>query len=353
MSVEPLPTPFVAVDRQLMLANLARMADHALAIGVALRPHVKTHKSPAIARRQIEAGAAGLTVATIGEAEVFARYGFDDLFIAYPIWLSHESAHRLEHLLTGTRLRVGVDSAEGARALAQVTSPLLSVAVEVDSGQHRSGVEPSRAGEVAAAAADAGLRVDGVFTFPGHSYAPQAGEQAAVEEAKALATAADSVRAAGLDCPLTSGGSTPSAGFVQPGSLTEMRPGVYLFGDAQQWELGAIAPEQIALTVHATVVSHAGGRLILDSGSKALGADRPAWTSGFGRLLDHPQARIVQLSEHHAVVDFPGRLPALGSRVRVVPNHVCNCVNGADTLFLMDDGQPGDNWPVAARGANT
>ncbi|MFV0459766.1 MAG: alanine racemase [Actinomycetales bacterium] len=355
MPAEPLPTPFVAVDRAVLVDNIATMAARAEDLGVALRPHAKTHKSPAIARRQVQAGAAGLTVATMAEAEVFARYGVDDLFIAYPLWLSHESAHRLEHLLAdGVRLRVGVDSAEGARMLGAVAPhDLLSVAVEVDSGQHRSGVSAGDAARVAVAAAEAGLTVDGVFTFPGHSYAPGAARSAAADEARALAEASEGLRAAGLDPWLRSGGSTPSAAAVEAGALTELRPGVYVFGDAQQWELGTCTPEQISLTVHSTVVSHAGGRLILDAGSKSIGADRPAWASGHGRLLDHPDARIVQISEHHAVVEGVTPLPPLGSRVRVVPNHVCMCVNNVDTLFVLDEGVPGDNWPVAARGANT
>ena len=350
MSPEPLPTPFVAVDRQVMVANIAAMAEHAAAVGAVLRPHAKTHKTPAIARRQVQAGAVGLTVATVGEAEVFSRFGFDDLFIAYPIWVDHESAHRLEHLLERARVRVGVDSEAGARALAVLAGPEgLSVAVEVDCGQHRSGVAAHDAGAIASAAVGAGLRVDGVFTFPGHSYAPGAAAPVAAAEAEALASAGESLRAAGVAPELRSGGSTPSAARVPPGALTEIRPGVYVFGDAQQWELGTCGPEQIALTVHATVVSHAGGRLILNSGSKVLGADRAAWASGFGRLLDHPEARIVLLAEHHAVVEMPGRLPQLGSRVRVVPNHVCNAVNLADVLWA--DGT--EAWPVVARGRNS
>jgi D-serine deaminase-like pyridoxal phosphate-dependent protein len=351
MSPEPLPTPFVAVDRQLMLANITAMADHAASVGALLRPHAKTHKTPAIARRQVQAGAVGLTVATVAEAEVFSRFGFDDLFIAYPIWVDHESAHRLEHVLERARVRVGVDSEAGARALAVLAGhERLSVAVEVDCGQRRSGVSPHDAGRVAALA---GLHVDGVFTFPGHSYAPGAAGPVATAEAEALAAAGESLRAAGVAGELRSGGSTPSAAAVKAGALTEIRPGVYVFGDAQQWELGSCRREQIALTVHATVVSHAGGRLILNSGSKVLGADRAPWASGHGRLLDHPDARVVLLAEHHAVVEMPGRLPALGSRVRVVPNHVCNCVNSVEALFVMDDGEPSDTWAVAARGANT
>lgn len=353
MSAEPLPTPFVAVDRQRMLANIERMATHARELGVQLRPHAKTHKSPAIARRQVQYGCTGLSVATMSQAEAFATYGFDDLFIAYPLWLDEDRAHRLHHLLHQATVRVGIDSVEAAAQLGPAAADNLSVLVEVDSGQHRSGARPAQAGEVAAAAAEAGLTVAGVFTFPGHAYAPGASARAAADEAAALAVAAESLRAVGIEPTVISGGSTPSAAAVQPGSLTELRPGVYVFGDAQQWALGTCTPEQIALTVTATVVSHAGGRLVLDSGSTVLGGDRPDYVPGFGRLLDYPDAQIVQLSEHHAVVDFPGTLPPLGTRLSVVPNHVCVAVNNVDLLFVVDEGEPSDHWPVAARGATT
>ena len=134
---------------------------------------------------------------------------------------------------------------------------------------------------------------------------------------------------------------------------TEMRPGAYVFNDAQQWELGACAAEDIALTAHARVVSHSGGRLVLDAGSKTLAADKAPWASGHGRLLDHPDARIVQMSEHHAVVDMAGAsLPALGSTARVVPNHCCNAINLADAVDVERDGSRVDTWAVAARGMN-
>ena len=149
---------------------------------------------------------------------------------------------------------------------------------------------------------------------------------------------------------MVSGGSTPTAGAVDGEVLTELRPGVYVFGDAQQWELGTTHSRPVALTCLATVVSHGDGTVVLDSGSKALGADRAPWTTGWGRLLDHPGARVTQLSEHHAVVawdDSPA--PPLGSRLRVVPNHVCTAVNLADELVLTT----GEVWPVSARGAVT
>jgi len=256
---------------------------------------------------------------------------------------------------------VGWDSAESAEQIARHSSDpsRIKVLVEVDSGQHRSGVAAETAGSLARAVLSAGLDVRGVFTFPGHSYRPSNRETAAREEAVALVEAAASVRTAGIDVSVVSGGSTPTIEYADAGTATELRPGVYVFGDTQQWELGSCKPEQIALTCLATVVSRQPGRVVLDAGSKALGADRAPWASGYGRLLDHPDARIVQLSEHHAVVDWAavdgteGRVPECGERMRVVPNHVCNAVNLADELVVVNDGALTDTWPVAARGTNT
>jgi D-serine deaminase-like pyridoxal phosphate-dependent protein len=128
-----------------------------------------------------------------------------------------------------------------------------------------------------------------------------------------------------------------------------------VFGDAQQLELGTCATEDVAFSVLSTVVSHSGGNVVLDAGSKVLGADRQEWASGYGRLLDHPAARISALSEHHAVVRWGDEapLPEIGSPVRVVPNHVCNAVNRADTVVVEHHGDLVTTWAVDARGANT
>lgn len=355
-------TPYLAIDERLLEANLTAMAEHARRLGVALRPHAKTHKSIEIARRQLAHGAVGLTVATVGEAEIFADAGFDDLFIAYPIWAEGPRATRVRALAARVRLRVGVDSLEGARMLAQaVTSgehpAPLAIAIEVDSGHHRTGVHPEHAGIIAAAAAELGLIVDGVFTFPGHSYALDSRASAAHDEAQALEIARDSLLGHGVTCPVISGGSTPSAdaaeGRSSGGVLTELRPGVYPFFDAQQWELGTVGPARIALAAVATVVSVRGPRVVVDLGNKVLGADRAPYASGYGRLPAEPGARIIALSEHHATIEFDGELPPLGGRVRIAPNHVCAAINLADHLVVERDGAEIAVWTVDARGANT
>jgi D-serine deaminase-like pyridoxal phosphate-dependent protein len=346
-------TPFLQVDLDRMRRNVRAAAERASVARVALRPHAKTHKSPEIARLQLASGAAGLTVATIGEAEVFVAHGCDDVFIAYPLWIDERAASRLLDLASRATVAFGVDSVEAAaNAGRRLGGSGVEVVVEVDSGMGRSGCRPDDAGEVAAVAARAGLSVRGVFTFPGHSYAPGAGASAARDERRALAAARDAVQAHGLDVRVVSGGSTPSLWDSDTETLTEVRPGVYVFGDAQQWELAVMPPDEIALTVAATVVSHAGDRAVLDAGSKVLGADRAPYATGFGRLLDLPAARLVGLSEHHAVADLAGApLPRLGEVVRVVPNHVCAAVNLVDRLWVEEAGTL-HAWPVTARGRN-
>lgn len=354
-----LPTPSLVIDEARLDRNIAAMAAFTATAGLALRPHVKTHKSVEIARRQRAAGAAGITVATISEAEVFAAAGFTDIFIGYPLWLDTDKTVRLRRLLEAipvgaAPLRIGVDSVEGAEGAARAAVGLLdklAVLVEVDSGHHRSGVAAAQAGPVAAAALRAGLDVAGVFTFPGHSYSPDGRRAAAADEARELSAAVVSLAGAGVTARVVSGGSTPSAEFADNTVLTELRPGVYVFRDAQQWELGMSSPDDIALTVRATVAARHDDHLIADAGSKVLGVDRGSFSTGFGRLLDHPEARITALSEHHATITGVD-LPA-GSQVRVVPNHVCIAVNLADEYLVVRDGAVVDRWPVDARGANT
>src|SRR5690554_4842464 len=356
MSETRLDTPFLAVDLDVMERNLQTAADDARRRGVALRPHAKTHKVPEIARRQLKLGAVGLTLATVSEAEIFADAGVEDIFIAYPVWPSAGRAARLRALAEKVSLRVGVDSVESAEALgAALAGTRLEVLVEVDSGHHRSGVLPADAGEVAVAAARAGLRPVGVFTFPGHGYSPNGRARAARDEAAAITEAAIAMETAGIEVSVRSGGSTPTRADADAVAVNELRPGVYVFNDAQQVELGTCSWGDVALTAHATVVSVRDQVVIADAGSKVLGADQPAWATGGGRLPDFADARVVALSEHHATIRFPGgeATPALGSVLRIAPNHVCAAVNLADALVVVRDGALVDTWAVAARGANT
>jgi D-serine deaminase-like pyridoxal phosphate-dependent protein len=359
---DEIDTPAVVIDHDILDRNIATMSAAAASRGIALRPHVKTHKVPEIARLQMASGAAGLTVATLSEAEVFIDDGADDVFVAYPLWLGPRQADRLRRLTARARVAIGVDSAESATNIASQLGSnrgCVDVLIEVDSGHHRSGVRPGHAGDVGRVAVDAGLDVTGVFTFPGHGYTPGKAADAAHQERRALNEAAASLAEMGITVGCRSGGSTPTAPLTDADGATEIHPGVYVFGDGQQLELGCSAPEDISLTVAATVVSRhdaADGprRLVLDAGSKILGSDRPAWTSGFGRLIDHLDARVTALSEHHATVTWPedAELPALGDRLRVIPNHVCLTMNLVDDVTVVHEGRIVDRWRVAARGKN-
>ena len=250
---------------------------------------MKTHKSPEIARLQLGPGAVGLTVATLGEAEVFAQHGCTDLFIAYPVQVDERAAERLRDLAERGRVAIGVDSVEGAARAGRLLAPYdVEVVVEVDSGQHRTGCLPEEAGSVAVAAARAGLTVRGVFTFPGTAtrrrrWRPRRRTRPARWPPHGPPSSAE-----GLEVSVVSGGSTPSLAHMDTG-CTEARPGVYVFGDAQQWELGSMPPESIALTCRATVVSHAGGRAVLDAGSKALAADRAPYAAAPGGCSTTPR----------------------------------------------------------------
>ena len=358
MTIPAPETPYIAIELGILQGNIARAAEAARTAGIALRPHVKTHKIIEIARMQEAAGILGITVATLGEAEVFVEAGFPDVFIAYPLWLTPAKAKRLDALLDRATIRLGMDSLESGKKLAEHLrgrASLIELLIEVDCGHHRSGIAPEGVGDLATGLRDLGLEVSGCFTFPGHSYSVDGRAAAAHDEAQALAHAQEQLVAAGFpDAHIVSGGSTPSLAEADASVVTEQRPGVYVFNDAQQIELGSCDWDDVALTVHGTVVSVRGNRVIVDAGSKALGADKAPYASGYGRVLGQPDARIVALSEHHATIEFPqDAVPVLGDVLPVIPNHVCNTVNLADEVFVFDRGVVVDRWKVAARGRNT
>jgi D-serine deaminase-like pyridoxal phosphate-dependent protein len=358
-----LDTPALVVDLGRLEANLASMASHAATAGVALQPHAKTHKSVEIARRQRAHGAHGLTVATVGEAEVFATAGFDDLFVAYPLLPTGPKATRLRAVGDLARVRVGVAAPEAAPLLARAldATTRAQVLVELDAGHHRTGVSPEEAVAVARACADAGLEVVGVFTHPGHVYGgPGAAAGAAADEARVLAEGAQRLAHAGFEPRVLSGGSTPTARLAAPPATDrwahEQRPGSYVFNDRIQCALGAAVPDQVATVVAATVVARGpGGRFVIDAGSKALGAERVDYLVGFGEVVDGggaggPGSVVTRLSEHHGTVETIREPPAPGTVVAVVPNHVCPVVDHFDEYLVADGGEIVDRWPVDARG---
>jgi D-serine deaminase-like pyridoxal phosphate-dependent protein len=355
MLVSGLETPALVVDRDRLQRNVGRMADRVRAQGLLLRPHAKTHKSVEVARMQVEGGASGLTVATLSEAEAFAAAGVEDLFVAYPVLPLGAKAERLRHLLDRTpSLSVGVDNPVGAAALSRAADGrALRVLLEVDSGQHRTGVSPGEASALAVECRRLGLTVAGVFTHGGHSYRdPAAPGTAAVEEGAALASAALSLADAGFQVSVVSAGSTPTTGTSRPPVVTEERPGSYVFYDRQQLALGACAVEDVALTVASTVVSARHGRFVIDAGSKALASDRPRWLHGHGWVPELGETYVTTVSEHHGVVEGATMLPEVGAVVRVVPNHVCTVVNLFDEYLVTSAGRVVDRWPVTARGTN-
>lgn len=353
-------TPALVVDLDRMDAAIARMASVMAERGVDLRPHAKTHKSIEVGRRQLAAGASGLTVGTIGEAEVFAAAGLDDLFIAYPLVPLGPKAARLRDLAGRSRLRVGIDSAIGAGAVADALGTgreAVGVMIEIDSGGRRSGVAPSRAGEVARAATDLGLSVIGVFTHGGHGYAgPDARGDAADDEVRSLGEGAGSLRAAGIDPRVVSAGSTPTAVGSARGVVTEERPGTYVFGDRQQVALGSISADAVAAFVATRVVSvnDAERRFVVDAGAKILGKDVAAYMPGHGEIPDLGGAVVTRVADYHGIVDVAdgAEMPEIGQVVAVVPNHICPVVNYVDAFLVAEGGELVGTWPVDARGRN-
>ena len=350
-------TPALVVDLVRMERAIERMATAIAERGVALRPHAKTHKSIEVGRRQVAASSGGLTVGTIGEAETFVDGGIDDLFIAYPLVPRGLKADRLRGVAQRARLRLGIDSAEGARAVADALGDdrgRAAVLVEIDSGGRRSGVAPKDAGGIARAASDHGLSVIGVFTHGGHGYhGPDARAGAADDEVRCLGEAAASLRAEGIEPTVVSAGSTPTALDSARDGVTEERPGTYVFGDRQQVALGSIAPNAVAAAVVARVVSvnEAGRRFVIDAGAKTLTKDVPTYLSGHGAIPEL-DAVVARVSDYHGVVEVAdgAPMPDIGRVVVVVPNHICPVVDLFEAFHVLRDGEIIDRWRVDARG---
>ena len=362
---QALDTPLITVDLDLLERNIAEMAALAVSHGVALRPHAKTHKSPHIARLQLEAGAIGLICAKLGEAEVLVDQGdVSDILIAYPI-VGDIKIQRLLHLLDRALLIVAIDTHQAAKALSQAISAndrTLDVYVEVNTGQDRAG---ARAGQEAVDVALAvsrmpGLRLTGVMTHEGHAGFSSPEDIAAVAEnaGRALVDTAERIRRQGVEVAHVSVGSTPASWFTPrvPG-ITEMRPGTYVFHDNNAFRHGRIGPDRCAARVVSTVVSRPAGhpmgqRAIIDAGSKVLTLDPSPSHPGHGYIVGHSGATIARLSEEHGVVTLTSKERgfAVGDRLEIIPNHICPAVNLTDELVVVRNGHVIDRWPVAARG---
>jgi D-serine deaminase-like pyridoxal phosphate-dependent protein len=350
-------TPALLLHLDVVEANLRHMAARARELGVALRPHAKTHKCVELGRRQLAAGATGLTVATLVEAEVFARAGVADITWAFPIDPSHiPHARRIAELTT---LRVVTDDLATARALA---GSGLHVFLKVDCGYHRAGVDPASPYGLAVArelGAERGLVFDGILSHSGHAYRTHnKGEARAVaEEERAVMTAfAERVRAEGIAVREVSVGSTPAMAAARGLSgVTEARPGNYIFYDRTMVLIGCCSPADVAVTVLATVVSHQPDRnqVILDAGalelSKDLGPAHLGLPMNFGEVKGHPGLLLTSVSQEHGVIrsaePLDGRL-TVGEQVEIVPNHSCLTVAHFDEYHVMQQGREVDRWRI-------
>ncbi|MEA5454718.1 alanine racemase [Sinomonas sp. JGH33] len=348
------PAPIVLLD--VMQDNIDRMQAFADRQGLQIRPHVKTHKCVEIGRRQLKAGAVGITAGNVGEAQVFAAAGFDDIFIAYPIWVAGTKGPRIRRLAETTRLRVGVDNASAIGALADAMGDdagRLEVVIEVDCGARRSGAPPELAGDLAHAARNRGLVPVGVFTYPGHGSAgPDSRRGAAQDQEAALTAAVRSLSAVGVTAEVVSAGSTPTVEFATNSVITEIRPGEYVFNDLNNARLGACAQDQIALFVAGTVVSDwVPDQVILDVGTKALGREGSP-ERGYGAIAG-TDAVLAKLNEYHGFLPLPPGAfhPEVGTVLPVVPNHVCPVVVNFEEYIVTDStGTSLQRWPVDARG---
>jgi D-serine deaminase-like pyridoxal phosphate-dependent protein len=347
MRVDELDTPFAVVDLDRLSANMARLQAYLSEHGLANRPHIKTHKIPAIARMQIEAGAVGITCQKIGEAEVMAEAGITEIFLPYNI-LGEPKLTRLTALARRASLSLTVDSAVAARGLsgaAERAGLRLVVLVECDTGAKRCGVQsPQEAAELAKLISDLpGLQFGGLMTYPNTEHL-----DAFMSQTKAL------LAAEGLSAARVSGGGTRCMWQAHTHrELTEHRAGMYLYGDRATIEAGAMTLETTAFGVIATVVSRpTRERGILDAGSKTLSSDLLG-LAGHGYIREYPQARIEGLSEEHGHVDFSAcqRRPEIGERVTVIPNHCCPVTNLLDEVAGVRGDAVEVLWKVAARGA--
>jgi len=334
-------TPALIVDLDRLEANIARVAALGRELGLAVRPHFKTHKSVAIARRQIAAGAIGMTVAKLDEAEALIDGGITDVLLAYEI-VASPKLERAMALAARGRITFAVDSVDGARALSGAATAAglrLHVSIEVECGLRRAGVEPPDAGPLAAVISGLpNIHLDGVFTHAGHAYSARSRNdvrRVAVGEAAAVRDANAAIRiATGSGVRVLSVGSTPTFDIVarEPG-VTEIRPGNYVFYDAIQVALGTIPVESTALTIGAMVVSRTTAeRVVIDAGTKTFGLDRGAHSSevitDFGRIVAGGEGTLERLSEEHGMLRVAPDSPlGPGDRVRILPNHACTIGN--------------------------
>jgi D-serine deaminase-like pyridoxal phosphate-dependent protein len=348
LRIDELDTPVPVVDLDIVEHNLAKMQAYCDSHGLALRPHIKTHKIPAFAHRQVELGAKGITCQKLGEAEVMIDAGLDDVLISYPL-VGPAKADRLAALSRRARLRVAVDStlaADTVAAASRASNVPIGVLVEFDSGNARTGVVSiDQALELAVRIEKSGLRFDGLMTYP-----------STAATAEFVAEARGRFSKAGIAIEVVSGGGTPNAWQAHeiPG-LTEVRVGTYIYHDRATVAAGAASFDECALYLHATVISRpTPDRAVIDAGSKSLSSDRvdPSVGVGYGLVKGYEDAVIERLNEEHGVIDLSGcsRKPQVGERLQILPNHVCVVSNLHDEIAVMRGGVLLDTRRVEARG---
>jgi D-serine deaminase-like pyridoxal phosphate-dependent protein len=361
MLVSEIDTPALVVDLDVMERNLCRVASYAKENGLRLRPHTKTHKSPRIGKRQLEGGAAGLTVAKVGEAEVMLGAQPADLLVAYPV-IGRTKLARLMGVARKTRVTVAVDSLFAARHIsdsAREAGVDVGILAEFDAGFGRVGVE---AGEPLLALVQSIMRLprltfEGLTFYPGHI---KGNDEHGLEELKKVSEvvqdALSAFERAGIEVKIVSGGSTPTLFHShQVEGLNEIRPGTYVYNDLSTVRSEACSLADCAATLHCTVVSTARpGQMIVDGGSKTFSSDRLPNTSEpiFGYLLEAPGARFHKMNEEHGYVDITKaeREFSIGDRVRIVPNHVCAAVNLHDQVYGIRGDSVEEVWKVEGRG---
>jgi D-serine deaminase-like pyridoxal phosphate-dependent protein len=353
VALSALATPFTLIDGGVLRRNITGMQQAMASIGAALRPHFKTHRTMAIARLQQDAGAIGMTVATVPQLTAVERDLGCPVLVSSVVQVDTSIGGALQEACAHGRVTFSIESPASVELLRSALGPDITpdVMIEVEAGCLRSGVPAAECGELAGTAAHQGFRVTGLFSYPGQGYLPDQAKDASAQELAALELGASTLRGAGFDPEHISAGSTPTMRFARSGIATEYRPGTYVFGDRQQLGLGAIERSGIALTVVATVVAVHDDRLVLDAGGKALGRDAPRWLPGFGQLADSSQALITRLYDHHAVVEsYRGRALRVGDRVSILPNNANSVMALLRSAWLSDDGEWGEElMPQADR----
>jgi D-serine deaminase-like pyridoxal phosphate-dependent protein len=361
MHFRELSTPALTIDLDILERNLDRFAELCRQQGVGLRPHTKTHKTPEVARMQLERGAVGLTVAKVGEAEVMAGAGLDQILVAFPIF-GAEKLRRLAEVGRARQVLVSLDAEATAQELSRAASAqgaTVGVLVEFDAGFHRCGLEPGPACVALAKKIEKlpGLKFRGLMTYFGQVWgSPEERRAHAKAAAIAVEKALRAFAEAGMRVEIVSGGSTPSAEFAHlvPG-LTEIRPGTYVYNDMNTYYQGACRLEDCAARVVTTVVSTAvPGRAIIDGGSKTFSSDAlgSGPKSGHGYVVEAPDAPLIKLNEEHGYLDITKSTHEfrVGEVLTVIPNHVCTCVNMHDEVFTIRQSEVTGCWRVAARG---